>query len=411
MEKHIFEKVKKCNICNSSKLKFILDLGNQPPANSLRKEFKCNLSLIPLQLFICLDCKTAQLGHVVNEKLLFSNYYWVTATSLTALKHSKLFYDELIKRIKIKKLNVLEIASNDGTFLKPFKAGGHDVLGIDPAKNIAKIANEQDIKTLSKFFSQDLVSSKVELINKFDVVFARNVLPHVKKIHSVIKGIELCLKKDGICAIEFHDASIILKELHYDSIYHEHLFYFSINTITDLFKRYNLYAFDIFKSPISGGSWVIYFSKIKKKKSNRILYQLQKENNSKINEISAWVSFAKNSIKHSKKLKNLVNLNKTKVIGYGASARSSTLLNFCKIDHKVIEYIIDKNPLKHNMFTPGTNIKIVSPEYFKKDMINVKIIIILAWNFESEIILELNKLGYKGKIITPLPKEIKFYEI
>lgn len=411
MEKHIFEKVKNCNICNSSNLKFILDLGNQPPANSLRKEFKFNLPLIPLQIFICLDCKTVQLGHVVDEKLLFSNYYWVTSTSLTAIKHSKLFYDELIKRIKIKKLNVLEIASNDGTFLKPFKFGGHDVLGIDPAKNISKIANEQGITTLPKFFSQDLVLSKVELIKKFDVVFARNVLPHVKKIHSVIKGIELCLKKDGICAIEFHDASVILKELHYDSIYHEHLFYFSINTITNLFKRYNLNAFDILKSPISGGSWIIYFSKIKKKKSNRILYQLQKENNFKTNEISAWVSFAKKSIKHSKKLNNLININKSNVIGYGASARSSTLLNFCKIDHKSVKYIIDKNPLKHNMYTPGTNIKIVSPEHFKEDMSNVKIIIILAWNFESEIILELNKLGYKGKIITPLPKEIKFYEI
>ena len=99
--------MKNCNICNSSNLKFILDLGNQPPANSLRKEFKINLPLIPLQIFICLDCKTVQLGHVVDEKLLFSNYYWVTSTSLTAIKHSKLFYDELIKRIKIKKLNVL----------------------------------------------------------------------------------------------------------------------------------------------------------------------------------------------------------------------------------------------------------------------------------------------------------------
>lgn len=400
----MISQIKNCRICKSSDLKDILNLGNQPPANSLHKKNE-KIKKFPLKLIFCSKCKTAQLSVSLSPKFLFSKYLWVTATSSTANKHSQKFYDLTSKYLNKKSL-IVEIASNDGTFLKPYLKKKHKVLGIDPAKNISRKANLEGIKTIPKFFSEKTSEEIKKKYKNIDLIFARNVIPHVKNIHSVAKGISNLANEKSIVAIEFHYAKDILNELQYDSIYHEHLFYFTIKTISNLFSKYNLFPFDVFTSPISGGSLVLIFSKKKLIKQNLLIKMIKNEKKNKLNSIKKWKQFSKKTKIHAKKFKKdiLKSYKKDgKLFAYGASARSSTLLNFCKINHKYIDYIIDKNPLKHNLYTPGTNILIKDLTRSNKDLLK-KNMVLLAWNFKDEILKVLKKKGFKNNIILPIKK-------
>lgn len=394
-----------CRLCNSRSLVKIIDLKNQPPANSFHKKNE-NIKKFPLIVLFCKKCKTAQLSISIDPKYLFKKYFWVTSTSSTAKKHSLYFFKKLSKYLN-KKSHIIEIASNDGTFLKPFIRKGHSVLGIDPATNIAKIANSEGINTIPDFFNYDLSKKIKKKFKNNRIIFARNVIPHVSNINSVVKGISNLSEKKTIVAIEFHYSKDILTDLQYDSVYHEHIFYFTVKTISNLFKKYGLNAFDVFKSPISGGSLVLLFSKNKIKKT-KLLQKLEfDEKKLNINLLQKWKKFGKNSVNHAIKFKKEVikNLSKNnKIFGYGASARSSTLLNFCNLNSSKIEFIIDQNSLKHNLYTPGTNIPIYS---FKKAQKNIrdKTMVLLAWNFKNEIINYMKSKKFKNKIIIPFNKK------
>lgn len=405
----IFETIDKCRICNSNVIEAFMDLHDQPPANSLRAELDEELPLVPLQLVHCADCNTVQLSATVDPSYLFSHYVWVTGTSKTAHEYSKFFSSNVIERASVKEPFVVEIASNDGTFLKDFAAKGCKVLGVDPAKNIAEVASQSGVPTIADFFNLTTANQVKEKYGNVDVVFARNVIPHVKEVHSIIEGIASLLKEDGLGVIEFHYSQIILDELHYDSVYHEHLFFYSLKSIMHLLAQYGLKPFDLTESPISGGSLVIYFTKYQKEITLALQAALQTEADNKTNDLKTWKDFASACANHAEKLKKTVEEYKSKgtVIGYGASARSSTMLNYAGLDSSMIDYVIDKNPLKHGRYTPGTNIPIISFEEGKKLFDKCGSILLLAWNFEKEIIEELRANGYTGAIIVPLPNVIR----
>jgi len=410
----MYKLIKKCRVCESKKIYSFFDLGRHEPSNSLKNRLGDYIPKIPLKLLYCKNCQAVQLSAIANPSMLFSKYVWITGTSQGAKNYSKIFYSRMIKKFKKKKgLFVCEIASNDGTFLEVFKKNKHTVLGIDPAKNISKIANLRGIKTIVDFFNKKTSEKIVQKYKKADIVFARNVIPHVEKLHSIIDGLSNLVKEDGIVAIEFHYSKIIQQQLHYDSIYHEHLYYFSIKTLTTLFERYHLYDYDIDQSPISGGSLVIYFSKNKLNKTKNLIKFIKKERKEKINDLKSWKKFYVKSKFHSEKLLSIVQKlrKKNKIIGYGASARSSTLLNYSKINSSHLDFIIDKNPLKNNKLTAGTNIKIYLPKMIKTKIKKYKYCLLLAWNFKKEIIKELKKLKFVGKVLIPLPNKIKIYEI
>ena len=224
----------------------------------------------------------------------------------------------------------------------------------------------------------------------------------------MVSGIANLANKDTIVAIEFHYSKNILLDLQYDSIYHEHIFYFTIKTISALFKKYDLHSFDVFKSPISGGALVLLFSKNHIKKSILLKKMEFNEKKLKINLLEKWQEFGRKSIIHANNfendvIKNLTNNNK--IFGYGASARSSTLLNFCDLNNSKINFIIDQNPLKHNLYTPGTNIPIYSFKKAKNKIKGMKMVL-LAWNFKNEIINYMKSKKFKNKIIIPLKKSI-----
>ena len=385
----------------------ILNLGDQPPANSLYAPNDETPSSIPLRLMYCEGCSTVQLGESVDPGYLFGKYLWVTGTSAKARQHSREFSKNALVRCANNRPFVIEIASNDGTFLKRFLELDCEVLGIDPAKNIAELASNNGVPTLAEFFTVDLAKRLVQEKGKSDIVFARNVLPHVKEINSVVEGIKVLLSNEGLGIVEFHDTGLILEELHYDSIYHEHLFLFSLKTISQLLEKYHLYVFDIMPSPISGGSWVVYFSKSFQEKSISLKNAEKIEDQGGVNSLENWLRFKANAESHKEKLKDILTSSTNKLLAYGASARSSTLLNFCKIDHKHISAIIDKNALKHGMLTPGSKIPIISYEEATPRLNEYNRILILAWNFQVEIINDLRKSGYEGEFIIPLPGEPK----
>ena len=405
----IFEEIKKCRICDSADIVNFMDLGDQPPANSLRVELSEYLPDVPLQLVHCSNCSTVQLSVTVDPKYLFSHYVWVTGTSKTAHEYSEFFSNNVLQRSEFKDPFVVEIASNDGTFLKDFVNRGCKVLGVDPAKNIAEMATNAGVPTLAEFFNLETAKLIKEKDGNADIVFARNVIPHVKEVHSIINGIAELLKEDGLGVIEFHYSQIILDELHYDSVYHEHLFFYSLQSMIYLLNEYGLKPFDLTKSPISGGSLVIYFSKKEKEKSAQLKEALIIEKRNKTNELKTWQNFAADCAKHAENLKKIVEEYKDRgsVIGYGASARSSTMLNYAGLKSDVIDCIIDKNPLKYNRYTPGTNIPIISFDEGKALFDKCSCILLLAWNFEKEITEELRANGYKGSIIVPLPNVIR----
>ena len=401
----IYETIKCCRICGSDNIEEALNLGEQPPANSLYRSDEKRPPDVPLRLMYCQKCSTVQLGEDVDPEYLFGEYLWVTGTSATAEQYSHEFAKKALSQVveHNKSPYIVEIASNDGTFLKRFIEKGCKVLGIDPAKNIAELAVKNGIPTKADFFTLDLAERLVEKEGKADIVFARNVIPHVKEIHSVIGGINTLINEGGVGIIEVHNAGLILEELHYDYIYHEHLFYYTLKTISGLIERYGLHVFDVMLSPISGGSWVIYFSKNKKEKTKELIKHEKKELENNINSYHRWVEFSDQVTVHSEKLKKMVMQSDKKIPAYGASARSSTLLNFCGITNKHISVVIDKNPMKNGLMTAGSNIPVVSFEDGLKEIKSSEKILLLAWNFQDEIVQELREAGFSGKFIIPLP--------
>jgi len=395
-----------CRVCGTRGPKPFFDLGKQPLANALLKSRKAKEIRYPLALTWCARCNLAQLSYTVDPKLLFSQYVWVTGTSAAAKDFSKIFYRELVKRTpRAKSSYVLEVASNDGTFLKPFLADGFDVLGIDPAKNVVDMARESGIPTKCAFWGIKAARRLTKERGKAHMIFARNVIAHVADPRDFVKGLALALDEDGVVAIEPHYAGIIQKEYHYDSIYHEHLCYFTLKPLEYLLEESGLHVFDIAESPISGGAIIVYASKRKRPVNAKLRKYRQMESRRKTNSLSAWQTFAKKAHQHQRRLRALLMDLKEKevsVVGWGASARSSTLLNFADVGPDLISEIADKNPLKHNRYTAGTHIPVKAPtEVLKR---TPGCVVILGWNFKDEIVAELKtKFHYKGTCLLPLP--------
>ena len=230
----MYENIQKCRISGSNNLVTILFLGKQPLANALKKVPDVTEDRFSLTLMYCPESSLVQLRETIDKEALFSSYTWVTGTSPTTRDYASLFFQRAVETAKPDSNDlIIEIASNDGTFLMPFlQHGYHNVLGVDPAKNIVKVANQLGVRTLDRFWGKEISEKIVSEFGNAKIVIARNVIPHVSELHNVIAGIEHALKDNGVGIIEFHYSGQILQELHYDSIYHEHLCYFSIKSIS-----------------------------------------------------------------------------------------------------------------------------------------------------------------------------------
>jgi SAM-dependent methyltransferase len=343
---------------------------------------------------------------------MFSHYSWVTGTSETARTHCRKIATEIVERVWNKSPRIMEIGSNDGTLLNELvNAGAIEAIGIDPAANLIPSGDPNLTKVIQGFFSKDMADSIKSTVGEVDVIVARNVLSHVPDLNDVMEGISKLIQEDGIVVIEFHEASRILTELHYESIYHEHTFYHSIKSLEFALSLIGFSIFEVLPSPISGGSFVIFASKENRPKLPSLTTALLKEEASQVYSQRAWENFALEAMENVKTLRNIFdNERESKWIAFGASARSSTLLNTVGSATKNLNWIVDNNPLKQGKFSPGIHLEIVSPEKIKKEVSEK--IFICAFNFEREIIELLRSyLDWHGEVIFPLPNKIRRFEI
>jgi D-mycarose 3-C-methyltransferase len=402
--------VKECRICSSENLHLILNLGKQPPANSLITSSEVSLSELkfPLRLFWCSDCFLVQLLDIVNKEYLFKHYFYMTSASAPIVEHFRKYAEDIFKEFLKDQDNsfVVEIGSNDGSLLSEFKKLGSSIMGIEPASNLAKLANDSGILTVNDFFSSDLIKNIPQSKNA-SIVVANNVIGHIENLHDLMKGIKILIGEKGIFIFEVPYLVDLIKKLEFDTIYHEHLSYFSILPLLHLMKTFGLEIFDIREQSVHGGTLRIFVSKknnftIK----NSVQKFIQLENNLELNKIEIYEKFSKQvkDLKHKilNSLKDLKKENKS-IFGYGASAKGNVLLNYCNVDTDILDYIIDTTPIKQGKFTPGTHIPIVSPEKIS-DKGDGDVALLLAWNYESQILdKEKNFRSKGGKFLVPIP--------
>jgi len=387
-------------------------LGTSPLANSFLKKDKLEVKekRFPLRVLVCHNCFLVQLPEFETPEKIFSDYAYFSSFSESWLKHCQDYTDMIIKKNNLGKQSfVVEIASNDGYLLQFFKEKNIDVLGIEPAANVAKIAKEKGVKTLIEFFGEN-ISNKISNEGvKADLIIANNVLAHVPDINDFVKGMKILLKQNGTINVEFPHLLQLIKNNQFDTIYHEHFSYFSAHTVKQIFENFGLEIFDIEEVPTHGGSLRIY---IKHKENNLIKIEnsvnkiLEKENNFGLLDISTYQEFSRKIKMLKNQIKDFFNSaaqNGEKIVCYGAAAKGNTLLNYCEIGNEVIEFAVDKSPHKQGLYLPGSHIPVKEPKKINESRPNY--IVILPWNIKNEIMNEISYVrNWGGKFVTLVPE-------
>jgi len=374
-----------CRSCGNGKLKRFISLGYQPLANNLlkKKDEKCDL--YPLEVNYCENCHNCQLSVAVDPKKMFSNYLYTSSTSTSFRTHFEIAAKKYVTALKLKpkKSYIIDIGSNDGVALKPFKElGFKNILGFEPAKNLSKLANKNKIKTINAF----LTIKNIKNIKKnADLILASNVFAHSDNLKEMADCMIKLLSKKGTIIIEVQYLMNTLKDLTFDNIYHEHYNYWSLTSLINFFKPFKVKIFKAEKIDTHGGSIRIYITKNNNVKSEKNINELLKEEEKfGIKDYKTYLNFGKKIYEiRENVIKNIKNLKKNKknIIGYGAPAKATTALNFFGIS-KEIDYIIEDNKLKHKKFIPGVKIPIYSKENISK---KESLILVMAWNFFDEI--------------------------
>jgi hypothetical protein len=401
-----------CQICNSKKLNIILDLGFTPPCDSLPDIKKLNAQEIsyPLKLLRCSDCCLLQLSYVVDPKVLFHvNYPYKSSITKVLSENLQNGAKKIIERLNIKENSlVVDIGSNDGTFLKGFQKNKMKVLGVEPT-NISKIAIKENIPTIQSFFDKNVCKKILSVYGAPKLVTATNMFAHVQMLGDLIKGVENLLQTDGYFVSESHYALDILKTLQFDSIYHEHLKYYSLKDLIKLFSYYNFTVIDAERIPNYGGSIRCYAQKGKNRKvSKNINALLKDEDKNKLYDESTWLKFSKKVEDSKKKFKVFISdiLKKNKTLcGVGSPGRSCTLINYFDISKLEMGYIAEQSSsLKLGLYMPGKHIPIIDEKIMLKKQPDY--VLLLSWHYYENIVKNLRNKGLKSKIIIPLP-EIK----
>ena len=390
-----------CRVCGGG-LNHYLSLGLSPLANNLNNAKNDTNDLYPLDLNFCKQCSNSQLSVAVPSYKMFNNYVYQSSTSKQFRNH----FEEIAKEVKIefnlnKKSLVVDIGSNDGIFLKPLKDMDVNAIGVEPAKNISKIANAKGLKTLTEYFSQKTVNKIIGEYGKADLVTAFNVFAHSDGLKEILNNTEKVLKKDGEFIFEIQYLLRTINDLTFDNIYHEHFNYWCLLSILNFFEGSELKVYKVKEVDTHGGSLRVYTTKNKNKRQHKSINQyIELEKKFKLDKIETYYKFAKDieNIKHNslKKINSIISENK-KIIGYGAPAKATTVLNYFGINSDHFEYIVDDNHLKHNLYVPETGIKIIESDTINPD--DYDFVLVLAWNFFDSIKKQQKKLFNKSSFI------------
>lgn len=390
-------------------MKRVLSLGRTPLANALltEEQLQSPEPTWPLELAWCPECALVQITESVPPETMFREYAYFSSFSDTMVQHAKTIATTLVRDLKLgPECLAIEIASNDGYLLQWYQKAGVPVLGVEPARNIARVA-EQDkgIPTICEFFGKELAQSLARKDQQADVIHANNVLAHVPDLNGVVSGFKEVLKPNGVVVVEAPYLKELIDHVEFDTIYHEHLCYFSLTALDRLFRRHGLTICDVERLTIHGGSLRIFARHTgSDEPTARVTAMLAEEATwvcdevyyldfgDRVNQLRADLVALLTDLKSQQK----------RIAVYGASAKGSTLLNYFGIGSDLLDYVVDRSTIKQGRYTPGTHLKVFDPEKLTTDRPDY--CLLLTWNFADEILAQQKKYRDQGgKFIIPIP--------
>lgn len=402
-----------CRSCGACGLKLILSLGHTPLANALLTSEQLGEpeETYPLDLAFCPACALVQITETVPPEKLFRDYFYLSSFSDTMLAHARELVGRLVPARSLGAQSlVMEVASNDGYLLQYYKGAGVPVLGVEPATNIARIAEEErGVPTLCEFFGEDLARRLAAEGTRADVIHANNVLAHVADLNGFVRGLQMLLKDDGVAVIEAPYVREMIDGNEFDTIYHEHLCYFSLTALDTLFRRHRLVIRDVERMPIHGGSLRVFASKDDGRAldaDSSAARMLEEEKAWGVGREEFYRGFGAKVEALREELRALLGGLKAegkRVAVYGASAKGSTLLNYFGIGRETIEFVADRSTVKQGHYTPGTRLAISPPERLVAEMPDY--VLLLTWNFAEEILAQQAEYRRRGgRFIIPIPE-------
>lgn len=389
--------IKYCRVCDSTNLEPFLDLGFQPWCNNFLKKEEVGKELhYPLRVVYCHACSTPQLDYTVPKEVMFSEHTYVSHTTKTLTNHFGAVAEEVDHRFFKDKSgkSALDIGSNDGSQLRHYKNLGYDVLGVESAKTISRMANDVGIPTVNEFFDHDFVK---RLGRKFDVINASGIFFHLEDLHSATEGIREALCDNGIFVVQFLYMKRIVENCAFDQIYHEHLLYYNLKNIETLLNCHRLSIFDAYVSSVHGGSVIGFITHIGKKDiTERLIALREAEEREQSNAFAVYKDFARRTAKL--KERNLAYLMSAKkagktIYGFGAPAKGNTLLNYFGIGTDYLDYLTEKNDMRRGLYSPGMHVPVIIEGEFTR---TPDIYYVLAWNFKDEILSNNQSLVDRG---------------
>ncbi len=390
-----------CRVCGGG-LNHFLSLGLSPLANNLNNQKKANNEMYPLDLNFCKQCFNSQLSVVVPPEKMFDTYLYLSSTSELFRSHFINFAHKLKNDLNLNRDSILvDLGSNDGIFIKPIQELGITSIGVEPAKNVAKIANSNGLKTFTEYFTNKTVNKITKQYGKVDVVTAFNVFAHSDGLRNILENVKKLLKEDGEFIFEIQYFLRTIKDLTFDNIYHEHVNYWCLLSILNFFKDSDMKVYKVEEVNTHGGSLRVYATMNKNKRAHKSLREyIEIEKKNKLDKIETYYKFAsdveKIKLTSLKKIEGIIS-NNEKIIGYGAPAKATTILNYFGINNLHFDYTIDDNHLKQNKYIPGTNIQIKSIDDIEPEIYDN--VVVLAWNFFNEIKRKNSKIFKNAKFL------------
>ena len=406
---------KTCRLCDSTDLELVIELKATPPANAFVSEGEINVEQLefPLDIYFCKCCYHVQLIDVIDPKVLFSDYVYISVTTPQFVGHFRSYAADIISQFKPESNSlVIDIGSNDGTLLSFFKDSGFSILGVDPATLIAERANQKGIETLNSFFNQKLASQILNNRGSASVITANNVFAHADNLKDIIQGVRSLLAPNGIFVFEVSYLANVIQDTLFDTIYHEHLSYHSVEPLRRFFSLYGMDMFAAHRITTHGGSLrgICQLKGGPYVPDGSVENLISQERKFFLDKSETYTKFAQRIKRLEYQLGELLNKIKSDgkaIAGYGAPAKATTLMYQFSIGHEVIDFIVDDSPFKQGLYSPGKHISIVSPSEIEKQ--KPDFLLIFAWNFVAAIIdnnQEFRNNG--GQFIVPLP-EVKVY--
>jgi len=401
-----------CRFCGAKLRHTLVDLGMSPLCESYVSPEKANQmeAFYPLRVYVCDSCFLAQLEQYVSAEEIFSEYAYFSSYSESWLEHSRRYTDMIVSRLGLGNgSTVMELASNDGYLLQYFVQKGIRAIGVEPAANVAVVAEKKGVPTVVKFFGRESAKELVAQYGQVDLLIGNNVLAQVPDLNDFVGGMKTVLKPHGVITMEFPHLMRLMNENQFDTIYHEHFSYFSFIAAERIFARHGFRLFDVEELPTHGGSLRIYGRHDEdnaKPIGDRVVEMRQREHAAGFSKIETYSNFGE-QVKETKRklLEFLIGARREgkSVVGYGAPGKGNTLLNYCGIRTDFIDYTVDRNPYKQGKFLPGTHIPILHPDKIKETKPDY--LFILPWNFKDEIMAQMSGIReWGGKFVVPIPQ-------